>query len=101
VQRQLDRLLLDRLRQPLALLPAGLQLRLLGQRRAARLRRSERRHRSILRQPPEPNNDRHVDAVLPDSVCLRQLLRCDIQEELPLLFWGKLPPLATIAIEIF
>ena len=78
----------------------SLDLRLLGRRRPARLRRRERRQRRILRQRPEPDDHTHVDALLAGRVGLRDLLRGDLQKHLPLLLRRQLPTLARLPFSI-
>ena len=55
-----------------------------------RLRRRERSQRRVLRQRPQPNDHAHVDTPLPRGVGLRDLLRSDLQKDLPLLLRRQL-----------
>ena len=71
---------------------------LLGRRHPPRLRCRERGQRRVLGQLPDPDHRAHVHAPLSGCVGLRELLRADLQEHLPLLLRRQLPTLARLAV---
>ena len=98
MKRELDRHLLERLAEPIVLAAQQIQLDLLGRRRPPRLRGRERRQRRVLGQRSQADDHAHVDAVLASGIGLRDLLRGDLQEDLPLLLRRQLPTRPALAV---